>query len=350
MIIYLLMLLSLLAFFTAFMSAIISGITLEDIMLISESDPKRGERLQKLKNMNDTGTNPFLIIEILFYTFAAIITGAFVVTFTGGWSYLVWAGLILFFCTLIVRTTFYFLGSYFAFFLARKLYPVISFLSIISRPFTRIFLYFHNRFYGHEGNEAKREEINALLESSHEEGSIDSGEYRILKNMMKFGEVLVSDVMTPRTVMFTCEADMTVGEVINTPEMQMYSRIPVWEGDSLDNGVIGYVLSKDLLHMALKGHADLKLRDLVRQVYFIPENAELDNALDLFLQKRQHIFVVVDEYGGVEGLLTMEDVLETMLGVEIVDEADRVIDLRLFAKQRRDKRIASIIQKSESPD
>jgi CBS domain containing-hemolysin-like protein len=121
----------------------------------------------------------------------------------------------------------------------------------------------------------------------------------------------------------------------------MYSRFPIWEGESLDDGIIGYVMSKDILLAALKGKGATKLRDFCREVYFIPENAELDTTLERFLNRRQHLFVVVDEYGGIEGLITMEDVLETMLGAEIVDEVDKVVDLRLLAKQRRDNRIAS---------
>jgi CBS domain containing-hemolysin-like protein len=107
-------------------------------------------------------------------------------------------------------------------------------------------------------------------------------------------------------------------------------------------------MSKDLLYAAYNGDTSNVLRDYVRKVYFIPENAELDKALEKFLEARQHIFVVVDEYGGVEGLLTMEDVLETILGVEIVDEADRIVDLRELAKNRRDKRIAMLVTKGEN--
>jgi len=129
-------------------------------------------------------------------------------------------------------------------------------------------------------------------------------------------------------------------------ELMQYSRFPIWEGNSLDDDVVGYVLSADILRAALTGKSNTKLRSLSREVYIIPENAELDDALDMFLRRRQHQFVVVDEYGGVEGLITMEDVLETILGVEIVDEVDKVVDLRMVAKQRRDKRIASLTGKS----
>ena len=248
---YLFFLFVIFAILVAFMSAVVSGLSQDDLNIITEKDEKKANLLQGLKTEHESRSNPFLIIEVFFYTFAGLLLGALVLDIYKDWTVLIYAGAILFVSTLAIRTTFYFIGHYFALFLSLRFFPVISFLSFLSKPFRSLFGYLHNRIYGQESNEAKREEINALLESSHVEGSIDSGEYRILKNMMRFGDVLVSDVMTPRTVMFTSEADMTVGEVVNLPELQMYSRFPIWEGDSLDNGVIGYVLSKDILQMAL---------------------------------------------------------------------------------------------------
>ena len=185
----------------------------------------------------------------------------------------------------------------------------------------------------------QREEFDALVDTAREEGTLDDGEYRIFKSIMNFSEIRVADIMTPRSVVFSVPSTKTVAEVALLPELQMYSRFPVWEGDSID-GVIGYALTKDVLRAALDGRRNRTLDRLVRQANFIPDNATLEKALEQFLQGRQHMFVVVDEYGGIEGLVTMEDVLETMLGTEIVDEADRVVDLRDLAKSRRDKRVA----------
>jgi CBS domain containing-hemolysin-like protein len=185
----------------------------------------------------------------------------------------------------------------------------------------------------------QREEFDALVDTAREEGTLDDGEYRIFKSIMNFSEIRVADIMTPRSVVFSVPSTKTVAEVALLPELQMYSRFPVWEGDSID-GVIGYALTKDVLRAALDGRRNRTLDRLVRQANFIPDNATLEKALEQFLQGRQHMFVVVDEYGGIEGLVTMEDVFETMLGTEIVDEADRVVDLRDLAKSRRDKRVA----------
>jgi CBS domain containing-hemolysin-like protein len=147
--------------------------------------------------------------------------------------------------------------------------------------------------------------------------------------------------MTPRLVVFSLPSDTPVAEAIKEPELQMYSRFPVYDNESLDS-VSGYVMTKDVLRAALAGRNAVALSKLKRDVDFIPENVSLDQALEQFLQKKQHLFMVVDEYGGVEGLLTMEDVMESVLGVEIVDEADHVVDLRAVAKQRRDARIAAL--------
>ncbi len=194
-----------------------------------------------------------------------------------------------------------------------------------------------------EEEEEAREELEALVETAREEGALDAGEYRIMTNIMRLSSIEVSDVMTPRTVVSSLNAEHTVEDVIKRPELQMFSRMPVYDGADLD-AVVGYVMTKDILRAALAGRNTVQLAKLKRDVSFIPENIALDQALEQFLQKRQHLFMVVDEYGGVEGLITMEDVLETMLGAEIIDEADHVVDLRALAKQRRDARIAQYAQ------
>lgn len=190
-----------------------------------------------------------------------------------------------------------------------------------------------------EEEEEAREELEALVETAREEGALDAGEYRIMTNIMKLSSIEVSDVMTPRTVVSALCIDQTVADAMKLPELQIFSRIPVYEGNGLDN-VSGYVMTKDILRAAIAGRHTVAIGKLKRDVGYIPENITLERALEQFLQKRQHLFMVVDEHGGVEGLITMEDVFETMLGVEIIDEADHVADLRVLAKQRRDARIA----------
>lgn len=194
-----------------------------------------------------------------------------------------------------------------------------------------------------EEEEEAREELEALVETAREEGALDPGEYRIMTNIMQLSSIEVTDVMTPRTVVSGLAAELTVSDAIKRPELQMFSRMPVYDGADLDT-VSGYVMTKDILRAAVAGRQTVEIARLKRDIGFIPENITLDHALEQFLQQRQHVFMVVDEHGGVEGIITMEDVLETMLGAEIVDEADHVVDLRALAKQRRDARVARITQ------
>lgn len=215
----------------------------------------------------------------------------------------------------------------------------LAFTRILSVPYTMLMRLTHTE----SAEEEAREELEALVETAREEGALDAGEYRIMTNIMRLSSIEVSDVMTPRLVVFSLPETLTVGDAVKRPELQMYSRFPVHGGGSLDD-VTGYVMTKDVLRAALAGRHAVELGKLKREVHFIPENVSLDQALEQFLQRRQHLFMVVDEYGGVEGLIAMEDVMETMLGAEIVDEADHVIDLRALAKQRRDARVAQLRQ------
>lgn len=218
---------------------------------------------------------------------------------------------------------------------------LMTFTLVVAKPF----VWAHRALMqvtktGSDEDEA-REELEALVETARDEGALDPGEYRIMTNIMRLSSIEVTDVMTPRIVVFSLPQETTVAEAIKKPELQMYSRFPVFDNESLDS-VSGYVMTKDVLRASVAGRNSVELSKLKRDVDFIPENVSLDQALEQFLQKKQHLFMVVDEYGGVEGLLTMEDVMESVLGVEIVDEADHVVDLRAVAKQRRDARIAAI--------
>ena len=212
---------------------------------------------------------------------------------------------------------------------------LLRFTKKISSILTRLLV----KASGKENDDTSLEEISGLVEEAREEGSIDAGEYRLMTNVMKFNNVLVSDVMTPRVVLFSCRADMIVEETLKLPELQVYSRFPIWVGDSIDDKVVGYVTTKEVFNAALNGKNNITLQQLARSIHFIPENAELGTVLEELLRNKQQLYLVVDEYGGIEGLITMEDVLETILGVEIIDEADKIADLRQLAKQKREERI-----------
>jgi len=325
------------------LTTVISYLSQEEIKQNFEIDSNKAKCLQSIKLHFDELFHSSFFIEISCYIIAFTALNLFFTQNNYSWTFIISINLVALLIIFLLRTLFHSISKKYANNISLKICPILVILSYLIRPFSYLQEKIDNKIYGKPREEALQE-LNEMVENAREEGSLDAGEYRILKNIMKFSEVFVSDVMTPRTVVFSCEADKTVSEVLSLPEIQMYSRFPIWEGESLDDGVIGYVLSKDVMHNALAGKTNKKLRDISREIHFIPENAELDNVLELFLQKRQHLFLVVDEYGGIEGLITMEDVLETILGVEIVDEQDKFVDLRGVAKQMRDKRVSNILQ------
>lgn len=157
----------------------------------------------------------------------------------------------------------------------------------------------------------------------------------MIRNLIALRQVSVKDVMTPRTVVFTLNADQTVGEVTAKPPR--FARMPV-VGRGADD-VVGMVARHDLLEAAGEGRLDTPIGELARPVHIVPESAKLPPVLEEFVRRGEQLFLVVDEYGGVEGIVTLEDVIETLLGVEIVDETDVVDDMRRLARQRAARRL-----------
>ncbi len=346
--IFLIILFFIIGIYNSFLKGILHSLTQDFVLSKIDLLPNAKERIENLWDNYDKFNDTLSLAEQFFLLLSSILFGTVLLEQLSGFSI---DTLLIFSVSVIAYLLITITSKSLAFAVGRKtafnlFIPnliLFGFFSTLAHPLYLLSNKILKFIQGKSGLEDdSREEITAAVESAREEGSLDDDEYRILKNIMRFSDVLVSDVMTPRTVIFSLFAERSVSDTVGLPEVRMYSRFPIWEGESLDDGIIGYVMSKDLLQAALQGKRDTTLKELKREVYYIPENAQLDTALDMFLNRRQHLFVVVDEYGGVEGLLTMEDVLETMLGVEIVDEADRFVDMRLLAKQRRDRRISVV--------
>jgi len=177
-----------------------------------------------------------------------------------------------------------------------------------------------------------RAELQAMARMGAAEGSLGAQEGRVLDNLLELDRVKVREVMTPRTIVMTLSSTLTVGEVQASQKQLRFSRIPVY-GTGPDD-VKGYVLRTDILEQAAAGKMDATLAGLVRPLEAVPENASVARTLDRLITGEDHLFLVVDEYGGTAGLITLEDALETLLGREIVDESDPVVDMRALALRR----------------
>ncbi|MGA2297492.1 MAG: CNNM domain-containing protein, partial [FCB group bacterium] len=204
--------------FTAFLTSIYTSLPIDKLNSILAEKNKATIRLQKLRAHSDESLNSFLILEILFYGIVFIACGRYISYNFESWLFILYAIIILLPVTIIFRAILFSLGKRYAGNLAKALFPIFSIITFIISPVS-IFMNYLNSKSGVNNEEASREELNAMVETAREEGSIEPEEYRILKNIMHLKDVIVSDVMTPRTVVFSCEADKTVSEVIDLPEL-----------------------------------------------------------------------------------------------------------------------------------
>lgn len=181
-----------------------------------------------------------------------------------------------------------------------------------------------------------REEITALTHIGEREGIIESNESKIINNLFKLKNIKINSIMTPRTVVLAAEENLTLETFFNNKEFLRYSRIPVYT-ESIDE-ITGFVLKSDILLHLANNKKNVKLKSIRRPIISCYEHTTVFRFYDMMISKKEHIALVIDEYGGMEGIVTMEDVIETILGLEITDEYDAQIDMQLFAKERWKKR------------
>lgn len=207
--------------------------------------------------------------------------------------------------------------------------PAIAFMGVLSRAVSK----------KQEGPDHTEDDIRAIVSLTRRSGSIKPYEEQSIRNILLLDTKTVEEIMTPRTVVFSLPASMTVSEAHEQQATWPHSRIPVFDDDPED--IVGVVYRRQVFEALADDNDDLKLSDIMRPVRFVLETITLDKLLVKFLGSRLHLCVVLDEYGGVAGVVTLEDVLEEILGSEIVDETDQVVDMRELARQQRDELMGS---------
>jgi len=207
------------------------------------------------------------------------------------------------------------------------MYPLV----LISKGLTTLLM------MGSKGDTVSREELAAMATLGANEGLLNKRESHILQNLFQFSSIQVKDIMTPRTVTFSLQEDMAIDQVFEKNKDIDFSRIPVYK-ENLDD-ISGFVLRSDILLAQAKDQHDKKVKEFKRKIQTIPETASMSNLFEILLTKQGHILRVVDEYGGIQGIVTLEDLVETLLGLEIVDEDDKAVDMRALAQAKWKKRI-----------
>ena len=321
------------SFLCSVLEAVLLSVTPSYVAAMEDGRPEAAEQLRRLKDDIDRPLAAILSLNTIAHTVGAAGAGAQAVVVYGDASVAIFSAvltlLILVLSEIIPKT----IGASYWRELAPTaarvlrllilaLYPLV----VLSQGITRLLQ------RGEKQASVSREEITALADLGHQEGVFEKEESRILKNLLRFSSLRVKGIMTPRTVLFAFPETMTVGEVLEGHDHLRFSRIPLY-GQNRDD-VTGYVLKDDLLLKAAQDEQALPLAALRRDMLVVPDTLPLPEFFERLLDQSEHIALVVDEYGGVAGVASMEDVVETLLGLEIVDEADSAEDMQELARRQ----------------
>lgn len=328
-----------LSFICSMAESVLLSMTPSYIADVQDSNPKKAKMLKRLKQDKvDQSLAAILTLNTMANTLGSIGAGAqATIVFGSAWFGLFSALMtlaILTFSEIIPKTlgTVYWRQlsgpvAYFVRGIIIVLYPIIWLSERLTRLLVR----------GKETDVFSRREFAALASIGEEAGHIDPLESRIIRNLLAFGAIKVEDIMTPRSVMLAFEQTKTIAEVMADRPKLTFSRLPIYDSE-LDN-ITGFVLKTDML-LAKVNHAMHKpLTQFQREITYVFSKMKLFDLLELMLKNRIHIAITVGEYGEVKGLVTLEDVFETLLGLEIVDEIDRVEDMQALARQMMDRRV-----------
>ncbi|TVR21568.1 MAG: HlyC/CorC family transporter [Anaerolineaceae bacterium] len=302
----------------------------------AEKSPRATSWFQKAKEDVDEPLTAILTLNTFAHTFGAAGAGAQAVGVFGSQ----WAAVITFILTILILVFSEIIPKTLGAVYWKQLFVFNAYslrvLVPIFYPVVSVFKRMMNGITPHEkAPTITRAEFEIMATIGSEEGSLDESEHRILKNLLHLDRVQVGDIMTPRTVMMAFPKQTTIAEVMADKKAIPYSRIPVYQ-DHIDD-ILGFALRHDILQHAADDKDNVPLGDLVREMHVVPETLPVTKAMDEFMQRKQHIFLVIDEYGGTAGIISLEDVVESLLGVEITDESDIAADLRLLAQQRAER-------------
>ena len=323
------------SFLCSLLESVLLSISIAQVSVLQKEGGSSGKLMAELKENINRPLAAILTINTVANTIGAAGVGAQTNMLYGNEWVALASGIltlaILIFSEIIPKT----IGAIYSKSLSSFAAYSIKILMIISWPFVLLSEALSgvvDNLQGSKETKASREELLAMAEISEDEGSIDEQEGDIIENLIKLDAMPVEDIMTPRSVMFCLKESDTVGEVINQHSPIAFSRIPIFNKD-LDN-IVGIVNRYTLVQNQAEDKFNIRMKQIMKPIHSIIEKTSVSDALDLFVKRRHQMFLVTDDFGTTTGLITLEDAIETLLGVEIVDEHDHVIDMRKLAKAK----------------
>lgn len=336
------------SFLCSVMESVLLSTPLSFINVLKKNGDKRASKFLKLKNNIDRPLAAILSLNTVAHTIGAAGVGAQATQLFGevyfGVVSAVLTLLILIFSEIIPKT----IGARYWRGLAMSSGLIMNAMVVLTYPLVILTGYITKLFSPSDKTMSiSREELSAMAHIGTKEGTLEENENKIIQNLIRLKSVSVGEIMTPRVVVCIANEEMSLQEFLHQKEFLYYSRIPVFS--NRNDNITGYVFRQSVFENLAEGKSNLKLKDIKRAIVIVPKFQTLLKAWETLLDKKEQIALVVDEYGGMDGIVSMEDIIETLLGFEIVDERDKIVDMQQFARERWKERKAkyNIFEESE---
>ena len=324
------------ALFVSFLCSVLEAVLLStpaSFITMKETEGAKGAKiLKKLKNNIDRPISAILSLNTVAHTVGASGVGAEAVKVFGEEYF----GIISFILTLLILVLSEIIpktiGARYWRTLAVPSASVVQFMIFLTYPLVLLSEFITKIFSSGKQHSVSREEVSAMAKVGAEEGVLKVEENKMIQNMLKLSNVKVEQIMTPSVVVECADENLTMREFYSDKNFRNYSRIPLFVDD--DDYITGYVLRQTVLENLADDKFEKKLSEISRPILSFPESASVSAVWEKMLAKKEHISVVIDEYGCFRGIVTMEDIIETVLGFEIVDENDKVEDMQKLARDK----------------
>jgi len=321
------------SFICSILESVLLSVNMGYISVLEKERPKAGVLLKSHKVSINKSLASILILNTIANTLGAAAVGAQAESLYGAGAVfyvsIILTFAILFLSEIIPKT----IGAVYWKSLAPLSAYIIQFFILITYPIILMTLFVTNRISNSDDNMSlSKEELLQSTLHSEGEGVLKEQESDVIENMLLLDTIKIEEILTPRSVVFGLEGSRTIADIItNEPAIFKFSRIPVYS-QNLEH-ITGVVMTKKIFKQALKDDS-VPLSNIQKNIFRISENIPVSKALALFINKKEHMFLVLDGYDQTEGIVTLEDCVETILGVEIVDESDSDADMREVAKQK----------------
>lgn len=327
------------SFLCSILEAVLLSLSPSFVENTAAKSPGAGKMLRRVRTQLDESISSILILNTFAHTMGAAGVGSQALQVFGQkWQTLIAVLLtlaILYFSEIIPKT----IGATFWRKLAVPAAFTITWLVRLVYPLVWVSTRLTKLFSQGKKDGITREEIIALATLGHKEGTLVSRESDYLSNLLRLREIRTEEVLTPRSVVHMVKKDQTVSEVLDLQQSNQFSRMPVY-GQSKDD-ILGKVLRRDLYQAEREGKGGDAVGDFIIPLGRVSEKLPVQNLLDMFIRQRAHMVLVEDEFGQTAGIVTLEDAIETMLGCEIIDETDAVVDMQALARDKYRERLRS---------